>query len=147
MSNIARFGQYAAAFEEVFKNDDWSILEPYFTEDAVYEVKADPPLGGRQEGRDAIFSGLKQALDTFDRLFDDRVLELVDGPEVRDGAVWISWKGTYKLAGAPDFVMAGEEIARFEGDRISYLEDEFPEGAGEQFAAYMEAYGDKLLSD
>ena len=43
MSALARFQQYAEAFEEVFESDDWSHLEPYFTEDAVYEIHAAPP--------------------------------------------------------------------------------------------------------
>ena len=147
MSIVARFGEYAAAFEKVFENDDWSILEPYFTENAVYEVLANPPLGGRQDGRDNIFSGIKIALDTFDRRFDGRVLELVDGPEVRDGAVWIRWRGTYQLSEAPDFILEGEETAHFEGDRISRLEDTFSEGTDEKLQRYMEEHGAKLAVD
>ena len=36
MDLVTRFAQYADAFEEVFVNDDWSSLEPYFTENAVW---------------------------------------------------------------------------------------------------------------
>ena len=35
MDPIARFQQYADAFEEFFERDDPSILEPYLTEDAA----------------------------------------------------------------------------------------------------------------
>ena len=43
MDSLTRFGQYAKAFEEVFVNDDWTHLEPFFTEDAVYEIPGGPP--------------------------------------------------------------------------------------------------------
>lgn len=46
MSQVRRFQEYADAFEKVFENDDWSVLEPYFTEDAVYETIAGPPFWG-----------------------------------------------------------------------------------------------------
>ena len=36
MSILDRFKAYADAFEESFEDDDWSRIEPFFTEDAVY---------------------------------------------------------------------------------------------------------------
>ena len=125
MNPIERFGQYAAAFEECFADNDWSRLEPFFTEDAVYETFADPPFGGRIEGRDAIFSQLKASLDTFDRRFESRDLEILEGPNEQDGAVWIRWRAVYRAGAAPTLVIEGEETASFEGDRISRLEDRF----------------------
>ena len=62
MNSLARFQQYADAFEEVFESDDWSRLEPYFTEDAIYEIHAAPPFGARSEGRaHLIFARSKDA--------------------------------------------------------------------------------------
>ena len=43
MDPFSRFREYAASFEEVVKTDDWSLLEPYFAEDAVYEVIGGEP--------------------------------------------------------------------------------------------------------
>ena len=40
MDNPTCFMQYAAAFEETFKDDDWSRLHQYFTPDAVYLLVA-----------------------------------------------------------------------------------------------------------
>ena len=42
MDPLARFSEYAAAFEEAVRTDDWSGVEPFFTEDAVYEVTGSP---------------------------------------------------------------------------------------------------------
>ena len=38
------FLAYAAAFEDAYATDDWSKIEPYFTEDAVYETFAEAPF-------------------------------------------------------------------------------------------------------
>jgi hypothetical protein len=144
MNPIQRFGEYAAAFEKSFESDDWSHVEPYFADDAVYEIVDGGPIGGLFEGRDAVLGYFKKVLDAFDRRFDSRSLELLAGPEIRDGEVWMHWRGTYTLAGAPDLVIEGFETVRFEGDRIARLEDRYPEGAGESMAAYMSAHGDEL---
>ena len=37
MSIPDRYQAYAEAFEESYVDDDWSRIEQYFTEDAVYE--------------------------------------------------------------------------------------------------------------
>jgi ketosteroid isomerase-like protein len=48
------------AFETaLFAGDD---LRPFFAEDAVYEVTAQPPLGGRFEGREAISDSFEHRL-------------------------------------------------------------------------------------
>lgn len=144
MSMIERFGAYAEAFEQAYESDDWSVLEPYFTEDAVYNFIAAPPLGGRHEGRATILSDFQSAVNGFDRRFTSRRIELIEGPVEKDGAVWMRWAAIYTLDGAPECRMEGEERAVFEGDRISLLEDTIPESEGQRLGAYMETHGDKL---
>ncbi len=146
MNAIARFGEYAATFEKVFESDDWSLLEPYFTEDSVYDVAGDPPFGGRHEGRDAVFTGLKQSLDSFDRRFDSRTIQLLEGPELRDGGVWIQWRVTYAIADAPDLSIEGEETVYFEGDRIRLMEDRFTEESVRNALAYLGEHAEKLAA-
>ena len=67
MSILDRCLAYADAFEESFEDDDWSRIEPFFTEDAVYE-------GGPEDahGRDAVLAKLKGGVDAFDRNMDSR---------------------------------------------------------------------------
>ncbi len=144
MSLTERFAQYAAAFEEVYKKDDWSLLDEYFTEDAVYETFADPPFGGVLEGRDAIFSQLKTILDTFDRRFESRDLELLDGPNEQDGAVWVRWRVVYRVGTAPALVVEGEETANFEGDRIRRLEDRFTDESVKEVTRWLEEHGSQM---
>ena len=51
MGTIDRYLAYAAAFEEAYASDDWSTLDPFFTEDAVYELS--PPRRSAGSMRDA----------------------------------------------------------------------------------------------
>lgn len=144
MSKIARFAAYAAAFEKAVETDDWSVLEPFFTEDAVYEVPLGPPLGGRFEGRPTILRYFKAALDGFDRRFASRELALLEGPREEADSVWIRGSATYRAAGVPDFVLELEETVHFEGDRIRLLADHYEPAMAKAIDAYVAAYGGKL---
>jgi SnoaL-like domain len=144
MSKIPRFAAYAAAFEKSVASDDWSLLEPFFTEDAVYDIPIGPPLGGRIEGRDAILAWFKDILDRFDRRFESRELALLQGPTESDDSVWIRGSATYRAAGVPEFVLELEETVTFDGERIRLLEDHYEPAMEQAVADYLKVHGDKL---
>ena len=144
MDSNQKFLEYARAFEEAYRSGDWPILEPFFTEDAVYEVLAEPPFGACHEGREAILQSFKKSVDNFDRRFDSRQVELVQGPEEKDGATWISWRATYRAEGVPDLVLLGEERAWFAGGYIQRLEDRFATGIAAQTITYLRTYEENL---
>jgi len=144
MSKIPRFVQYAAAFEEAYKSNDWSLLEPYFTEDAVYEVRLPAPLGGRFEGRDAILAYFPQVLDGFDRRFASREVSLVEGPREENDSVWLRGGARYTAPGLPDLYFELEETAAFSGERIRRLEDRYDAANASVMADYLRAHGAKL---
>ncbi len=144
MSNMQRFMSYAAAFEDAYATDDWSKVASFFTEDAVYETFADLPFGGRIEGREALMASFKQVLDTFDRRFDSRSVEMLEGPTERDGTVWFRWAAVYTLAGAPALRIEGEETAVFEGDHIRRLEDRWPSAESQRAQTYLGEHAGKL---
>ncbi len=144
MNAIQRFGEYAAAFEKAYESDDWSVLDPYFTEDAVYEVLAPAPVGGIAEGRGKVYDHFKGSVDGFDRRFDVRDLQLAEGPELRDGKVWMRWKVTYRHPGVPEVVLEGESTTTFEGDRIARLEDRMVEASVKNAIEVLGANADSL---
>ena len=144
MGMIERYAAYAEAFEEAYESDNWSVLEPYFTEDGVYDFVASPPLGGRHEGRATVLNDFKDAVNGFDRRFKSRKVDLIEGPLEKDGGVWVRWVATYELEGAPDLRMEGEERAFFEGDRIRLLEDRVTDGEEAKIGTYMAEHGGKL---
>jgi len=142
--SIPRFAAYAAAFEEAFRSDDWSGVEPFFHEDVVYEVPLPPPLGGRFEGRAAVLAYLKDVLDRFDRHFATRELELLDGPSQDGALVWVRGRARYTAEGVPEVAFELEELATFDGDRIRQLEDRYTPAEGERVQAWLKQHGPAL---
>jgi hypothetical protein len=144
MGMIERYTAYAEAFEEAYESDNWSVLEQYFTPNAVYDFVAAPPLGDRHEGRATVLKDFKDAVNGFDRRFTSRKVEFVEGPVEKEDGVWVRWAATYTLEGAPDLRMEGEERAFFEGDRIRLLEDRATEQEVQRVETYLAEHGGKL---
>jgi len=79
LSNIPRFAAYAAAFEKAYEDDEWSALEEFFSEDAVYEIGM-PILGAeRFEGdrivhlEDQYTDEMKEETDRFIREYGSKI--------------------------------------------------------------------------
>jgi ketosteroid isomerase-like protein len=144
MGMIDRYMAYAAAFEEAYASDDWSKVEPYFTEDAAYAFVAPAPFGGEYKGRAAVLTQFQNSVNSLDRRFDTRKVEVLEGPTEKDGNVWIRWAATYTLTDSPDCRMEGEERAVFTGDRISRLEDSMSDAEAGRVGAYFAQHGAKL---
>lgn len=146
MGKIEKYLEYAAAFEEAYASDNWSKLEPFFTENAVYAFVAPAPFGGEYQGRAAVLTQFQNSVNSLDRRFDSRQVEVLEGPLEKDGGVWMRWAAIYTLAGAPDCRMEGEERAVFTGDRISRLEDSITSEEAGRIGTYFAQYGTKLKS-
>jgi hypothetical protein len=139
MSIENRYQAYADAFEESYVDDDWSRIEQYFTEDAVYE--GDPDASGR----DAVITKLNGGVDAFDRKMDKRIPDF-QPPTVNGDTLVANWTVTYEKAGAPDLVISGVETAVFEGDRIARLRDDFDPAAQKAMGEWMAEHAAKLES-
>lgn len=145
MAALERFGAYAGAFEQAYESDDWSIVEPFFHEDAVYVVGLAEPFGGTFEGRDAILAYFKRILDGFDRRLETRTITLLEGPTEENGVVWLRGRADYTGRGnLPGVGFELEEIATFEGDRIRRLQDRYDEANTAIVDDYVAAHGDEL---
>lgn len=133
-----RYQAYADAFEQAYVDDDWSRIEQFFTEDAVYE-------GAPQEarGRDAVIATLKGGVDAFDRRMDSRTPDF-QTPTVDGNTLTMLWKVTYTKDGCPDLVISGSETAVFEGDRIALLRDDFDSDTQAAMGVWMADHGAKL---
>jgi hypothetical protein len=117
------FYGYAVAFEQTYVDDDWSRLEPFFADDAVYEVRGGA-LGSTVRGRAAVLRGMKKAVDGFDR-HCTRHVELTGEPQSEGDTVTAPWRATYDRAGAPTLVFDGTSIATVQAGRIVHLVDEY----------------------
>ena len=144
MSKIALFAAYAAAFEKAFESDDWTELEGYFSEEAVYEVGL-PILGTeRCEGRAAVLAWFPEVLDRFDRRFESRELELLEGPTEAGDEVRILGSATYRSEGLPELVLVLEETVRFDGERIVHLEDRYTPEMTQEVETYLQRHAEQL---
>jgi hypothetical protein len=137
MSLVARFEAYADAFEVTYVDDDWSRLEQYFTEDAVYSTTAN---GVRIPGRTSVLAVLRAAVSGFDRCCDSRRLWTTVGPREENGQVLREWQASYTCAGAPDLDVGGSERAIFRGDRIELLEIVMTPATLGRLMSYREKY-------
>ncbi len=142
MSKLDRFMEYYWAFEEAYDSDDWSVVEPFFADDAVYEVTGAAVLKGSTAGRDAVMARFKAGLDGLDRKFPiKRRIEIIDDEvEVRDDYVKIPGRVHYEIPGSPELLVLMTEEAWFEGDRISKLLDTIPEEEAAKMAAHVAKY-------
>lgn len=139
MSILDRYQAYADAFERSLEDDDWSRIEPFFTEDAVYEGEPDA------RGREAVLAKLKNGVDAFDRRMDSRTPDF-QTPTVDGDTLTMKWKVTYTKAGLPDLVLSGLETAIFRGDRIKLLRDTFDPAAQKALEEWMGRHGPALAS-
>jgi hypothetical protein len=140
MSIADRYQAYADAFEKSYEDDDWTRIEPFFTENAVYEGAPDDA-----KGRAAVLAKLKGGVDAFDRNMDSRTPDFQQ-PTVDGNTLRMNWSVTYTKAGCPDLVISGSETAVFEGDRIALLRDDFDASAQANMNEWMAAHGAKLQS-
>jgi len=140
MDIMQQFMGYAGDFERTLADDDWERLHRYFTNDAVYEVKA-TSFGCRLAGPAAIFAGMKKSLDGFDRKFAKRDIEVTSGPEIAGDQIHLGWKVVYTNEGLPPFVLRGESTVRFADDKIVYLADSYDPSVAGELAAWQRASG------
>ncbi len=141
------FMDYAAAFEETFKDDDWTRLTHFFPHDATYEVRGGP-LACTIAGRENVFAGLKKSLDGLDRRCSDRVLELADGPNVVDtgnGAeVSLGWNVIYQYKDAPKVTLPGRSVFNIVDGVIVSMRDEYEDEELGAVGDWMLKYGEGL---
>jgi hypothetical protein len=135
---VQRFQEYAEAFEKTYEDDDWSRIEPYFTEDSSYEFGDQ-----RASGRAATLEMLRGSVNGLDRRMDSRTGDF-EAPTADGDTVHMNWKVTYTKSGCPDLVISGEETAVFEGDRIARLKDDLAPDAQTSMGAWLATHGDKL---
>jgi hypothetical protein len=139
---LARLLAYIAAHERCYADDDWTRLEPFFTEDAGREVSGGPPLGGSWQGRAAVIRSLRERTEALDRRFDQRTFWPRGVPAEMGDSVALPWRGIYRLdrALAHPLTIEGTLIASFANDRIALLRDRLRPGTDRLIAAYLKRH-------
>jgi hypothetical protein len=139
MTLLERFVQYASDFEKTYRDDDWSRLEDYFSEDATYAVE-NVPFAFEARGRKAVLAAIRRSVDGFDRKLERRV-EVVGAPSEEGDRVVVAWRGHYEKEGAPPLAFGAQEIAVYENGRIRELRDVYDDDATATFERWMREHG------
>lgn len=143
MDVLQRFLAYAADFERTLVDDDWTRLDDYFADEAVYEVRG-VSFACRLEGKAAIFTGMRRSLNGFDRVFARRDVAPEGVPEVGPDRLAMGWTVTYYRDGAPPFVLRGRSEITYHDDRIVHLADTFDPAAEQAMAEWQRKTGIEL---
>ena len=138
MDILNRFQSYAEAFELTYEDDNWSRLEEYFTQDAVYQCGPEDAIG-----RKAVLLKLQSSVNALDRKMDSRRLDF-QTPTLEGRTLTAAWTVTYTKTGKPNLVLSGVETAIFEGNRIKILRDEFTQKTEKSMGEWMAKYGAML---
>ncbi|MEW6644391.1 MAG: nuclear transport factor 2 family protein [Pseudomonadota bacterium] len=142
MSLIERFVAQRGVFEQIYVNGDWQALAPFFESDVVYEVM-NMPFHCVIRGRDAFFAGMQRSIEGFDKHcirtmgIDSRIREEGNNVIVNGGM-------RFEREGAPPFSCRVWEIATYRGDRIERMVDLYEAGSADDFARWMDAWGEGL---
>jgi ketosteroid isomerase-like protein len=140
--SMTTFLEYAEAFEQAYATNDWSRLQRYFAEDAVYEIRVDADPPALFHGRDAVLAYFAWVTEHFDKRFAYRRLVPLDPPREIDGSVWLHGVGIYTMPDGARCHLVMEEEAVFAGERISRLVDYITPGGAAEVRAFRRRYPD-----
>lgn len=138
--SLTRFADYAGAFEQAYAADDWAVLTPYFTEDAVYEVRLDGIEAAVYRGRPAVLEYLARITRVFDKRFASRRLVPFEPPSEKDGAVWLHGAALYTMPDGACCHLVMTEQVEFRGEGIVRLTDDIAPAGVAEVAAFQRRY-------
>ena len=136
-TDLERFFAYARAFELAVVSDDFSVIEPFFADDAYHDVVDGGPFGSGARGGRAVAADLRDSVLRVDRRFDVRIAEMIAGPTPRPDGVWMRFALTLRRRGLPELRVEGDHLVRYRGGGIVAIEERLPAGTGARVAAYL----------
>jgi predicted ester cyclase len=141
MSDLARFLDYARAFELAVLSDEFGLIEPFFADDARHRVTGENPFAADDGGRDAVVAGLRASVGRIDRRFDARIVEIVEGPALRDGGIGMRFRMRLRRSGLPDLLLEGDHLTGYDGGgAIVRIDETLLDGCDQQARAYLERH-------
>jgi len=123
VSDLARFYDYARAFEVAVLADEWRRLEAFFTPDAEHRVEGPALFAGDDRGREAVVAGLRGSVSRIERRCDARIPEVIAGPVVRPDGIWMRFGVGLRRAGLPDLWFEGEHLTVYRDGRIARIDE------------------------
>jgi hypothetical protein len=139
MELVERFLAWAAAFEETYRDDDWSRLEPFLAPDVVYEVVG-TPFACVIRGRAEVLAAMRRSLNGFDRHCVRRIAP-ASMPRQEGDAVVVRGTVGYTRGDSPELVVSVTERATYAADRIVRLVDAYDADTVARGTAWLAEWG------
>ncbi|MEW6271178.1 MAG: nuclear transport factor 2 family protein [Thermodesulfobacteriota bacterium] len=133
---MTRRMEIAKAYEKALFAGDWGGVARLFTEDVVYWVAGEPPIGGEWRGRDAVLRAFRErefGLGAADWGYDEVWRDWYDA----DDRVIVEIRERSWLGHAPDDRIDQRTcvVIRFAGERICEMRDYSDASVYERFRA------------
>jgi SnoaL-like protein len=142
MSLIQQFIEQRAAFEKTYDDGNWARLEPYFSEDLIYEV-INMPFHCVINGRPAVIAGLRRSIERFDKRCR-RTVGLGSMVVQEGNNVLVHGGIRFQRGGSPPVESGLWEVATYRDGRIERLIDIYDPGEGAKFERWMAEWGEGL---
>lgn len=144
MTLLPEFLNYILAFEEAFVTNQWEGVAACFAEDAAHRVDGEAPLGREAVGCAEIVAAFGRELDAMDRRFDQRIPEIIDGPNQEGDSIWMRWALVFRRDGLPSLRIEGEHRAVYGDGKIVLLEEKVEAPACQAVAEYLATHDTRL---
>ena len=139
MNLVTLFLNWAAAFEETYRDDDWSRLEEFLAPDVVHEVQG-APFACVVRGRASVLAAIRRSVNGFDRRCV-RTLTPAALPAQEGDAVIVQGTIAYTHGDSPPLVGTVRETATYADGRIVRLVDEYDPASAARARAWLAEWG------
>jgi hypothetical protein len=144
MNLLANFLEYAQAFEDSYKDDDWQRLERFFAPDAVYRVVGSCSWDCEIRGRTQLLAAIRKFVNEFDR-HCTRVLRPDGPPLVGSDSVRVRGTAAYTRGSSDELAISIELIAQYDAEgRILRLSDVYPPELEARLKAWLARWAPDL---
>ena len=140
---LQRFFAYAQAFEKTYVDDDWTRIEPYFAEDAVYRVVGSTSWDCEVRGRSRIAAAIRKFVNEFDRKCT-RTIRPAGKPFVGADTVRVFGSASYTIGDSDELVLEIEIIAQYRDGQMIRLSDVYRAENEARVRAWIERWAPDL---
>jgi hypothetical protein len=139
MEFVERFLAWATAFEETYRDDDWTRLEPFLAPDVVYEIKG-APFACVIHGRAEMLAAIRRSVSGFDRHCVRRIMPSAMPKQEGDSVVVRGTVG-YVRGDSPELLATVTETATYANGLIVRLVDVYDADMVARGTAWFAAWG------
>lgn len=142
------YKNYATAYEQAVRTDDWSFMEELFSDDIDYQLIAPPIITAKAKGRKNVADFYKMNHDSLDRPFPGkRVRGNINQLLIEDNYLKFSCNIIFLLPDHADIIVPQQEqIWLNANDQIEQIAISMSATELQSFINFMESYQDHPIT-